>query len=107
MSSLKQKLCCNSSSAVLQSLVVYSIPVCLVGVVNKRLSLPPTGRIIVVATTSNSSRTPIQKKNEVVEITLCNLSDPVNKITIEALLTDVISKTPFRMTAKKLKKSLT
>ncbi|GFY79213.1 integrase_H2C2 domain-containing protein [Trichonephila inaurata madagascariensis] len=43
------------------------------------------------------SRTPIQKKYEVVEITLCNLNDPVNTITIEALLTDVISGTPFRI----------
>ncbi|GFW19547.1 uncharacterized protein TNCV_1604391 [Trichonephila clavipes] len=32
---------------------VYSIPVCLVCVVNKRLSLHPTGRINVVASTSN------------------------------------------------------
>ncbi|GFW42693.1 DUF1758 domain-containing protein [Trichonephila clavipes] len=52
------------------------------------------------------SRTPIQKKYEVVEITLCNLSDPVNKIIIKALLMNVISGTSFRMSANKLKKSL-
>ncbi|GFX36715.1 reverse transcriptase domain-containing protein [Trichonephila clavipes] len=52
------------------------------------------------------SRTPIQTKYEVVEITLCNLNDSVNTITIEALLTDVISGTPFKVSANKLKKSL-
>ncbi|GFV11609.1 hypothetical protein TNCV_975991 [Trichonephila clavipes] len=49
---------------------------------------------------------PFKKKYEVVEITLCNLNDPVNTITIEALLTDVISGTPFKISANKLKKSL-
>ncbi|GFS88493.1 uncharacterized protein TNCV_1461331 [Trichonephila clavipes] len=52
------------------------------------------------------SRTPIQKIYEVVEIALCNLNDPVNTITIETLITDVISGTPFKVSANKLKKSL-
>ncbi|GFR21120.1 DUF1758 domain-containing protein [Trichonephila clavata] len=52
------------------------------------------------------SRTPIQKKYEVVQITLCNPSDHENKITIEALLTDLISATPFRMSSNKIKQTL-
>ncbi|GFT05253.1 hypothetical protein TNCV_122901 [Trichonephila clavipes] len=36
--------------------LVYSIPVCLLCVENKRLSLHPTGRINVVASTSDRGR---------------------------------------------------
>ncbi|GBM81879.1 hypothetical protein AVEN_22866-1 [Araneus ventricosus] len=42
------------------------------------------------------SRDPIEKIYEVVQFTLCNSRDPEKSIKIEALLTDVISSSPFK-----------
>lgn len=51
------------------------------------------------------SREPIQKTYDVVQCILSNCSDPEKSITIEALLSDVISGSPFRTSANKLKQA--
>ncbi|GFX27796.1 DUF1758 domain-containing protein [Trichonephila clavipes] len=74
--------------------------------VASEMKLPVKREENLLVYTFDSRNSHSKKKYEVVEITLCNLNDSVNTITMEALLTDVISGTPFKISANKLKKSL-